>query len=95
VQPELQSFLHGRGRGDVTGVFQQQGDVIEILGNKDETSLLRLRNQTEDGGMLAYRAGADGLQRKGTLALALNERTRKLLARSKNKAGNAVVNDGR
>jgi hypothetical protein len=60
VQPTLRSLFIGRGRGDVTR--KEQGDVTEILGNKDETSLLRPRNQTDAGGMYAQRAGAGGLQ---------------------------------
>jgi hypothetical protein len=59
VQPELQSFFRGRGRGDIT-FFQEQEDVTEILGNKDETSLLRPRSQTDAGGIFAQRAGAGG-----------------------------------
>jgi hypothetical protein len=62
VQPELRSFCVGRGRGDVTGSWQEQGDVTEIFGNKDVTSLLLRRNQTDAGVMFVQRAGADGLQ---------------------------------
>jgi hypothetical protein len=62
VQPELQCFFIGQGRGDGTGSWQGQGDVTEIAGNKDETSLLLPRNQTDAGGMFVQRAGAGRLQ---------------------------------
>jgi hypothetical protein len=54
-QPKLQSLT---GQLVIRPV-----DVTEILGNKDVTSLLRPRNQTDDSGMFSHRAGATGLQR--------------------------------
>jgi hypothetical protein len=47
--------------GGCNRCLAKQGDVTEILGNKDETSLLRPRNQIEDGGLFTYRVGAVGL----------------------------------